>query len=385
MAGVALLASILARAQSGEKTLYFLTGSPSPKSASTYPATLYSFDRAAGALRTLRTVAPPDQGTEFINALPDYRLLVVASPHVRPTHFEVISMDAPLLSRAFDIDPGPLSFISAALLDTPNRGLYEAIFLAHGDRTRVVAANLLQPAALLDTQTLTPEDFRYVRLGGLSGGAQGGSDVASGRLEGAELEAWLAGRWVDLAAAPPEMQVARGKDVSIPAVNKDLVAVIQPAGDQETERQVAVYSKARNRWSTLALPGSDVWIRAFGPWLVASAAEPLNGRRNPGYGLRRFAASKNGPAVEEQFEQSGLYFTGKLVFYDSRVNRSIILETGQADSEVLAMDDSSVVYRVNNALFEAHFDNGRLTKPVRLIEDELLADVHWGFFGPEGH
>jgi hypothetical protein len=144
---------------------------------------------------------------------------------------------------------------------------------------------------------------------------------------------------------------------------------------------VAVYSKTRNRWFTLALPGSHVWIRAFGPWLVASEAEPLKGRRNPGYGFRRFAASKNGAAIEEQFEQSGLYFSGKLVLYDSRVNSSVILETGQADSEVLAIDDGSVVYRINNALF----DNGTLTQPARLLEDELVADVHWGFFGPENY
>jgi hypothetical protein len=61
----------------------------------------------------------------------------------------------------------------------------------------------------------------------------------------------------------------------------------------------------------------------------------------------------------------------------------ITIDTGQEDSEILTVrDDGLVLYRVNDSIFSAQIEGDKLSKPLLVVKDEDVPEVHWVFWSP---
>src|SRR4051812_15779055 len=87
------------RAQS-ERQLYLVTGLATPQDAFTVPSAVYSIDpRTHMAARVTELIGPED-GSDFVQADHDLRLIVIGRGPVKPSGLVVLSMDAPSQPRS---------------------------------------------------------------------------------------------------------------------------------------------------------------------------------------------------------------------------------------------------------------------------------------------
>jgi hypothetical protein len=49
---------------------------------------------------------------------------------------------------------------------------------------------------------------------------------------------------------------------------------------------------------------------------------------------------------------------------------------------VLLIDGNTVYYRVNRSIHSARIGSERLEDHTLLVEDDVVPDIHWAFFGP---
>jgi hypothetical protein len=72
--------------------------------------------------------------------------------------------------------------------------------------------------------------------------------------------------------------------------------------------------------------------------------------------------------------------SGTVILDNLGDGRRIILETGQEDSEVLAVRaDRLVLYRVNDRLVQPRINGNELTGSDLIVKDGHVPKVHWVF------
>lgn len=129
-----------------------------------------------------------------------------------------------------------------------------------------------------------------------------------------------------------------------------------------------IHDRERNTWKRLTSASTEATRRIFGSWLatIIEVMHPgefvVNPKAKPG--------------------QTQISIPGTLVLDNLEDGRRIILNTGQADSEILAVrDDGLVVYRVNDSIFAAQIEGNKLGKPLPVIQvDEIVPGIHWVFW-----
>jgi hypothetical protein len=72
-------------------------------------------------------------------------------------------------------------------------------------------------------------------------------------------------------------------------------------------------------------------------------------------------------------------FTGRLNIYDVEKEVSYRIETDQADSEILLVEDGKVYYRIANRLYEGRIAEKEITGTKLLATSDLLYDAHWAW------
>jgi hypothetical protein len=97
---------------------------------------------------------------------------------------------------------------------------------------------------------------------------------------------------------------------------------------------------------------------------------------------RRDAIVSSRATVEDVLEDSGHSHSAKLFLWNEKTGEQYELDTGEADSEVVLVTGGTVVYRVNDSLFEAGFRGGKVLPPTLLASGRPVTGVHWVFTTP---
>lgn len=167
-------------------------------------------------------------------------------------------------------------------------------------------------------------------------------------------------------------------------VNDDMHFVVN--GRKKTKinalgnRQVIIYDKKNNKWLELNLLGNIARLRGFSYWLcgyVGDDSKSLLNKPLPGSSIWKDRATGLSPALRYE----GMYAPGILYFYNPSTNVYFELETNQADSEVVLIQENKVIYRVYDELYEADLVNGKKLGNTRLLlKDDRVPDIHWAFY-----
>lgn len=167
--------------------------------------------------------------------------------------------------------------------------------------------------------------------------------------------------------------------------------------DHAEPLQLFVLDRSTDKWRTLEVATAVTSItrppiRMFGDWMVTtimnwSPASSEIGGGSPGRENERVTPSNSAkPNIRSRYSNhfAGLYIPGKLVIQNLADERKIALNTGQEDSEVLAIRaDGEILYRVNDSIYSATMKGNQITAPTLITKGDDVPDVHWAFWGPK--
>jgi hypothetical protein len=177
---------------------------------------------------------------------------------------------------------------------------------------------------------------------------------------------------VDLDVIPPFQLETGGANLDvIVAANPRyfaFVPLIRYPGPAIAAPYVCVHDRKRNTWKRLTSASTVAYTRRiFGSWLATIVEVWHLGEtvENPG--------TENGERI--------VSIPGILVLDNLEDGRRIILNTRQADSEILDVRaDGLVLYRVTDSIFSARIAGDQLTKPTLVVRDDEVPEVHWVFW-----
>ena len=72
-------------------------------------------------------------------------------------------------------------------------------------------------------------------------------------------------------------------------------------------------------------------------------------------------------------------FPGRVQLYDVETERTYVITTNQADSEILLAENAIVYYRASDRLYSAEIKVDGLGTPRLLAKDDTVGDAHWAF------
>ncbi len=173
-------------------------------------------------------------------------------------------------------------------------------------------------------------------------------------------------------------------------LNNEKIFVV--GGERKTEKKIIgayelkILDKKQNEWHSKFIKGNLVRIRGFGEWIGGYVFnDHIEGKKLPG--SEQWTARESGLSPAERW---GLYrqnfkyayAPGILYFYNAFTKEYFELVTNQADSEVILIQDDTVIYRAYDELYSAKIINGKkLSQSQLLLKDDRVPDIHWAFFG----
>ncbi|HRR57322.1 MAG TPA: hypothetical protein P5057_10180 [Acidobacteriota bacterium] len=369
-----------------DRVLYVVSGCPTTNHPLRFPVRLYRLE--AGKLRRMREVVAKEVGSDSILSYPGERVLVVIEYNLeegRDQRIHALFMDKPWEEKSFTIPSCPTcGSRGEGHLFRDGDGRYFAFVFS--DVRFSGPGRFLKPRGV-DLESGRPVEFSWeifekVRVSGTPGVYFPGDwfylDVGEGgRLSTHKLHGCVVLDW------PPVKSPAEPKPRVVVDVVNEAMKVISEMGPPPTpsECRLFILRSGEEEWMTVMFPGNLTRLTAFGPWLTSFEAYKRKGV-SPGIEERRQEPTETGFPLDWQLSASGIYLPGIILLYNVEGERLIRYETGQGDSEVLLVEGDTVYYRVNRSIFRAHIGKEGLEKHTRLVEDDVVPDIHWAFFGP---
>lgn len=123
--------------------------------------------------------------------------------------------------------------------------------------------------------------------------------------------------------------------------------------------------------------------RVFGSWLatIAEYYRPANDD-NPGRENERSFSTKELPNVKDEFNSfagASYRIPGILDLYNLVDGRRLTIHTNQEDSEILGVFGDSIIYRVNDSIYQTTISGGNLVNQHLLVTDQDVPEIHWSF------
>ncbi len=231
--------------------------------------------------------------------------------------------------------------------------------------------------------------YKNVYLTGFLGGEVLGNDfiLAYSRKEDGYLEILVSGDRSKRPCFPyelPEKYRFNTYARQLVCINNDnyfLVSGNEQAGVNSLGTvPLFIYDKKNKVWSDKTLLGTLPRIRGFSEWLcgyIGDNGESLLNKPLPGSSLWKDRETGLSPALRYE----GMYTPGILYFYNPSTKVYFELQTNQADSEVVLIQDNKVIYRVYDELYETEIVRGKkLGKSVLLLKSDYVPDIHWAFY-----
>lgn len=399
-----LLFAVVAHAQHTAKDsarLYLVSGTPSKHGSDSYPVTLYKVD-VDKKLGSVREVVRQQDGVHSAYAYGD--AIFFLYPYDRPTSVAILHTDDPNRADNVTFSPTGLTGVGGALGEPPGVGLELLVsWLAPIEPGTPIPAHIDVAQAAISNRSITGHkridfskwaDYAYLRLQG----EHGGPSPREGQQQAVAQEGSLALRHFDHAVAvdslPPVLKnLADGTPLFIIAATEKylLFGTAQTAsdiasGNLGSSLKVYVHDRTSNQWSAIQTEGNSPALRLFSKWLAEIVGNSgRNHGPNPGRENERTWNEKTDrlPPVQrlyEEFGQQEYARPGILVLQNLADGRKIRIETGQEDSEILWVDDDSVLYRVNDAIYQARIARDKLQDATLIVKDEDAPEVHWVFW-----
>jgi hypothetical protein len=159
-----------------------------------------------------------------------------------------------------------------------------------------------------------------------------------------------------------------------------LAAALAGSGPGNAYRLLA-FRKRDQSWHTVPIQGDRADPRGFGSFLAFQGAirKSREFSKSVGAGEWSKKPSDRGPDLESVFQDSPFAYTGQLYLYDVNTETTYAIETKQADSEVLLVEDNIVYYRSSDRLYSVPITEKGLGTAKLLATDEAIRDAHWAF------
>lgn len=326
-------------------------------------------------------------------------------PHDRPTSVAILHTDDPSRTDNVAFSSTGLMGVGGALAESPGAGLELLVswlatpiepgtpIPAHMDVAQAaISSRLIGGHKRIHFNKWT--DYAYLRLQGEPGGPSPREGQQQAAAQGGSLTLRHFDHAVPVDTLPPVLKnLANGTPLFVIAATDQylLFCTAQTASDMASGNLVSglkvyVHDRTSNQWGTIQTEGTFPALRLFGKWLaeiVENASR--NHGPNPGRENERTWDEKTDrlPPVQRLYEQFGRQEysrPGILVLQNLASSRKIRIATGQEDSEILWVDDDSVLYRLNDAIYEAKIVGDKLQNATLIVKDEGVPEVHWVFW-----
>ncbi len=366
--------------------LYAITACPQPQGELKFPGVLFCLGADGKQVSWASQLATKEQGVHYLLYSFEGRLAVLAAPRDIANEIVVVSFDSPGRPRTAKLDLQGMSVVGRHFVWLEGR-LHLALKLFRDGKFRYLAIRL----DTLDVREAQPKElYQQFAIDGFPGGLISNNDFASFEQPVGSRNLVVAEAMPRLPSSvtlPPDLTFPPGENIGLFAANQEMLAFtagkmrLRTSPGATTPYQVL--DRGAGSWHSIDFPGGASLARAFGPWLVAQARELREEYTpSPGQNVRRQQRSTTGPAYDSVAEGFSLFQPGLLFLYHVPSRRRIVEETGQGDTEVLWVKDDRILYRCDRILYEARIEGTSLKDKRKLIERDVIADVHWVFYGP---
>jgi len=362
------------------------------------PVVLYQIGDAK-KLKRAREVTSGHKSGSIITSEQD--AIFVTYPSLSPTTVSVLHFSEPLLKDEIAINPKHLNADTGIMVTADTSASTHSLLLplitinpnrpGSGRTLLSIRSNIEGdgPRIRLDAW----DDYSMLRFEGFQGGS-GSAPYPEARIAGDQF--FLAGvedavpHPASIASPPPELKALGKKAVPdiLASSNRYLILYLQPTIGELNSRNVGdsmklyVLHRDSHRWETTEAEGVG-GVRLFGPWLADNVAlwnSPRNAKaarkagRGDGSERDPMAQSGNVEGTEDYV------FPGILVLQNLEDGRKLRILTDHADSEILYADDATVLYRVENAIYQAALAKDTVQSATLLIQDTDVPKIHWVFW-----
>lgn len=381
--------------------LFLLTGSPNPKGFNQFQSAILALDPESKEVRVKSQISA---GTFMIEFALEYRKALIVAPSLARVPENLVltlDLDSAAIVKRCDWQRPTERHIFDWLADLPGAGLslvsYYARHASGTDspeyRLRSSSLDPQQPCASGGKEGIHPNDVGLPMLSGQAsvGGIapqEGFSIVADkqGRISSSFRQGTGPAPWIRVYYSPiigPEIL----KEVPQPSVSlkvNNRTMTVFTVGDSNIH-WLGVYRKRDSSWRYLPIPdGGWPAVRGFGKYLVTVEGWKKTGhntRESAGKSAWRRTESKYGRNIAEELDRSPYAYPGVLHVYDIDSELTYTIETGQADSEVVLIDEADVYYRVSDQLMVGRIKGKGIEDRHVIATSELFRDAHWAWLG----
>jgi hypothetical protein len=434
-------ATVLAQAQVRTDRLFLLAGTPTfPFMLRAYPVTLYGVNphQKLQRVRQIVPLVPREEqegrgGSAFVREDMEGRIYVVFN-RLQPTTVSIIHERQPTLNDELIFYPdgaiifndslgvaagvNGASYLLVPILGHPQgiTGVQASLLTVAGDPTSngnrvtqsdwfsTLSSDCLFPCATKEASARQTEWFKYqsFRYQGAPGGPTSPGYIPLGKLlHDRVVIPGPDGTWIPLDSIPPGFPKLKitpaGPTISVVAATDRFFAcaltiLASKALGREGPETTSVYVHNRmlNTWKEIKSAATvHKARRIFGPWLATIVEMWTTGEGNPdnpGRENERNYETDSLPNIRQLYSQVAAKETsipGILLLDNLEDGRRITIDTGQEDSEILTVrEDGLLLYRVNDSILAAQIEGDRLGKPILVVKDEDVPEVHWVFWSP---
>lgn len=390
--------------------LYLLSATPSSGSGDRvpggpgdrFPVNLYRVN-SGGKLDLVRNVVPQPDGLLLAQSAGDVVFFV--HPGLNPRSVSLVRTEDPMRADdvVFDAGGSPVSPTTTAAAE-PQVSSIDILLPFMTDYSS--AAGVRQTLAIVSSDPDKPgprvrfdawDEYAALRFDGLAGGPAL-VDCLGGLSAGDNLAiAGGSGRSVVVDVLPPALRAAnRPENADIVAASREyFVMYVYPrflkAGAPKNpadSKQLFVHDRVRDRWKTIQIEGDSSSSRLFGSWLATLVMTWNSNHKHtpaPGStsGERDWGITGKLPNVRSWYADQAERFyllPGILALQNLADDRKIRIETGQEDSEILWVGGNTVLYRVNDTIYQASIAGDKLQGPSVVVKDDDVPEVHWVFW-----
>ena len=336
--------------------VYLVTGAQTPKTTASFSSSLWKVSDD-GRLQMIGQIASKESGLFWLEVSYDTQSLVALTRAPltgdQRSFLAVVDFEKGTITKRCPVPLRPANYIGIEewLAQLPSGKLalidrLESIGAAAGTK-EMVRAILVDPSIPCESsvEMITPSDSSAVVLNGRAAidniaandavvfGIDGDGSVVRKFRDGAN--AYLGFQ------IPQSMRSGQGRSgahVSIMINNRRvLVAVV---GGSESDKAYRILALRKNdlTWHVVPNPSDGYpWTRSFGHYLAIPEGHTKSASYPESTGVAewRNKPSDTGPNIKAVFDDSEFAYSGRLHLYDVDTEQTYVIETKQADSEIL--------------------------------------------------
>jgi hypothetical protein len=345
----------------------------------------------------VRQIVSAEDGVHSIRA--HGRVAFVIYPHLPPSTVSIVHLDAPESADEVLLNvKGEVVIDNRAILTEPSqqdvRALMWLVRPGNPSSQAVISVSSDLSAKGRRVQTDAWGEYSSLRFDGVTGGpvmAPGVVGVLDGNTVGIKVPD---NNYVTVDRIPSDIaQKIRGETPYFLVATDEYLAVgimhrladmQSGALSKRTNETLYVHDRQANRWSTITLEGTCSRTRVLGPWLatIVQFWNP-NHPPNPGALNERSVETPNLPNVRELyavFAGQNCSIPGDLALHNLKTGQRVAFHTGQEDSEVLWVETDTVLYRVNDTIYQAKIVGDQLKDATVVVKDEDVPEIPWAFW-----